>query len=247
MTPAMPGNAGGVPRWVVLAGSAFLLFHLGAVGVNALAAPSGPWPTPEGPNMSTPPLFAFLIHESVTLPYLRTLKMTHNAHFTSNRPGPSAVAFTVRLEDADGNELKTLRIPDPNAAPWLKHRQELLARALADDLNVPPPQGETIPAPGHEVPMVSLWEPVENRKLILRKVPEHLVPRDRPVMKPSDWSLLLARSYARHLCREHGAARAELVRLTRDPVSPAVLFLPANSPPPGPVEDLVCNFGRMPR
>ena len=41
---------------------------------------------------------------------------------------------------------------------------------------------------------------------------------------PSPWSLLLARSYARHLCRLHGAHSAELTRHSRQPVSPEMMF-----------------------
>ena len=49
-----------VPRWLVYPASALLLFHLGAVLANALAAPSGPWLTTRGSEMPPPQLLARL-------------------------------------------------------------------------------------------------------------------------------------------------------------------------------------------
>jgi hypothetical protein len=59
-------------------------------------------------------------------------------------------------------------------------------------------------------------------------------------MRPSDWALVLARSYGRYLCRTHGAASAEIVRHTREPVSPAVLF--GMRPPPNAFDEYVATF-----
>jgi hypothetical protein len=44
----------------------------------------------------------------------------------------------------------------------------------------------------------------------------------------------------RHLCREHGAASAELTRLSRQPIMPVVLF--AEEPPAGTFDTLVSTF-----
>jgi hypothetical protein len=92
---------------------------------------------------------------------------------------------------------------------------------------------------------VPIWDVAGNRRLVLRPVPAHLVPRDRAVYRPSDWSMLMARSYVRHLCREHGAVKGELIRHTFDPVPPAVLFL--ESPNPAEFGELVSNFGEVTR
>jgi hypothetical protein len=70
---------------------------------------------------------------------------------------------------------------------------------------------------------VPVWEPGEPGQLRLQTVPQHLVPRDRPVYRPSEPSLLLLRSYARFLCRQHNAARVEMIRLYREAVPPSVL------------------------
>jgi hypothetical protein len=62
-------------------------------------------------------------------------------------------------------------------------------------------------------------------------------------MRPTDWALVLQRSYARYLCRKYGAVSAELLRHTREPVSPAILF--GNAMPPNALEDLVASFGEV--
>ena len=46
----------------------------------------------------------------------------------------------------------------------------------------------------------------------------------RDSWRPSEWSLVLAHSYARFLCRENNAASAEIIRHTREPVGPDVLM-----------------------
>ena len=76
-------------------------------------------------------------------------------------------------------------------------------------------------------------------------MPEHLIPRDRPVFRPSEQSLLLARSYARYLCRTHGAATAELIRHTGEPITPAVMFT-SGQPPAAAVNELISSFGELP-
>jgi hypothetical protein len=215
------------------------------VVVLVLAAPSGPWPTSFGSSMAAEPQFAQGISNATTRNYLMPLKMTHNYHFPSNRPAPPGVFFEVRLKDETGELLKTIRVPDENASFWVRHRQSLLAQALADDQPVQPRAGEVVAAPGKQVQTVDIWDTAENNTLRLRSVPEHLIPRERPVYRPSEWSLVLARSYARYLCRVHGAASAELIRHTREPVLPAVMFL--EDPPAGTFDELVSSFGELPR
>ena len=50
-----------------------------------------------------------------------------------------------------------------------------------------------------------------NAPLHLQAVPQHRLPRYPGRMRPQEWSLILARSYGRYLCRTHGAASAEVV------------------------------------
>jgi hypothetical protein len=234
-----------LPPWLIVLGSAAVAAHLAAVVVLVLAAPSGPWPSPFGGSMAEGPEFARGLSTWTTRYYLAPLKMTHNYHFLSNRPGPPGAAFEVRLKDEGGRHLGTVRIPDPGANFWVRHRQGLLAQALADDRPVRAGGSEVVAAPGRPVPVVAVWVPGEDGMLRVRPVPEHLVPRDRPVFRPSEWSLVLARSYVRHLCRVYGAAAGELVRHTREPVPPAVLS--GDEQPPDAFVELLSNFGELPR
>jgi hypothetical protein len=152
------------------------------------------------------------------------------------------VYLEIRLRDSAGGPLTSVRIPDEAASHWVRLRQQLLVRGLIPDQPVIPRPGEAVAAPGRDVPAVPIWDMAEPQHLRLQRVPEHLLPRDRPVSRPSEWALLLARSYARHLCRVHGASSAELVRHTRYPIPPAVLF---EEPPPGAFEELIAHFGEQ--
>jgi hypothetical protein len=255
--------AGGspLPRWLVAAGSAAIAYHLVAITLPVLDTPSGPWPTPVGRSLDEPPYFAHAAAPLATL-HGKYLRVAHSYHFVTNRPGDTpGVEFEVRLRDEGNNLLETLRFPDPGANPWVRHRQELLASALAPDLPVEPPAGEVIAPPGAAVPTVPIWTLPDDPPLVLaginsprpgaddkvplrlNLVPQHLIPRNRGVMRPTDWSLVLARSYARYLCRTHGAATAEIIRHTRESVPPGVLF--GNEVPAPAFDDLVASFGEM--
>jgi hypothetical protein len=240
------GPVAALPRWVVLAASAVLVFHLFTIFVLVVAAPSGQWPTAFGPSMATPPAFAQALSDVTTRYYLMPLKMTHNYHFAANRTGNVAAYVEVRLKDADGKLLDTVKFPDDQANPWVRHRQSLLAQGLTDDLPVQPPQGEYIPPPGQEVPKVLLWDggSTPGSTLHLEEKSILLIPRDRPVARPSPWMLVLARSYGRYLRRTHGAASAEMVRVSRESTMPMLMFeerLPAN------FDTLVSDFGEVSR
>lgn len=214
----------GPPPWLLIVASLFVAGHLGAVVLGALAAPSGPWLTSEGSSTATPPQFAFTLYNTYASDYLRLVKMTNNYHFLTNRPGLPGVACEVRLFDDNKRELAVLHFPDPKANRWVRHRQALLARWLADDQPVDPPQGEVIAAPLQQVPMVTIWEISEPQHLRRRTLPQHLIPRDRPVYRPSELSLLLAGSMVRYGCRERGAVSGELIRRTQEALPPLVLF-----------------------
>jgi hypothetical protein len=234
-----------LPGWVRVVGSIAVGLHLLAIVSLAVGAPSGPWTTPMGPSTSPGPQFVQPV-TSVAMPaYLEPLRMTHNYHFVSNNVAMPGVYFEVHLRDDKGQRFKTVKFPDDKANPWARHRQVLLARGLADDQPVEPPGQERITAPQKKAQTATIWEPGD-RQMNLKKVPMHLIPRDRPVLSPSDWSLVLAQSYMRHLCREHKAASAELVRHGRDIVWPSYLFW-EDGPPREAFEELVCNFGEYRR
>jgi hypothetical protein len=176
---------------------------------------------------------------------LQWLKLTHNYRFLSNRPGAPGVYFEVQLKNETGQPMVRIKVPADDANFWVRHRQALLARGLAEDQPIQAPPGEVVAAPHQQVPTVPIWDLSEGRTLYIRTVPEHLIPRDRPVFRPAEWSLMLARSYVRYLCRQHGAASAELIRHTRDAIPPAVLFV--GEPPAGTFDDLIATFGELHR
>jgi hypothetical protein len=225
--------------------SVAIAFHLFAVGIRVLATVSGPWPNPPGFVMATPPQFAFSINEWLNKDrYLDGLKLTDNYHFFTNHPKLPGVYLEIRLLDDSGDEIKTVKLPDDGANPWVRYRQSLLARALADDQLVILPPGEAIAAAGQTLPDIQFWHG-ENRNLKLRSAHPNLVPRDQPVFRPAEWSLLLTRSYARHLCRLHGAASAEIIRHSQEPIPPLMLF--NENVPPVEYAELICNFGKISR
>jgi hypothetical protein len=165
----------------------------------------------------------------------------------ANRPSPPGVYFEAKLKDAQGRVFETLRFPDPKANFWVRHRQALLAQWLTQDMPVEPRPGEVIAAPGKKVPTVDIWDmtnPAE-RMLRIRTVAEHLVPRDRPVMRPSPLSLLMVRAYARHLRQAFGATSVEVLRHHREPIGPEALF--GEVPAPNFFDEMVSNFGEFTR
>ena len=234
-----------LPRWLILLGSAAIIFHLVSIAGAVLAAQSGPWPTNLGPSMAEePPQFARVINEPTAKHYLRPLHMANNYHFASNRNDFSVVKLEILLRDRDGSLIRTIRVPDQEANFWVRQRQTLLAQGLGDDQPVQPPPGESIPAPGQKVKTVIIWDSADNdRTLRLKEVPEHLIPRDRPVYSPTEWSQVLARAYSRYLCRQYGAATAEVIRHSREPILPVFMFSPEARQ--GAFEELVCSFGEQ--
>jgi hypothetical protein len=257
MSRAPSASNSPIPRWLVAVGSAAIVVHLAAVVIPILDMPSGPWSNSEGVSLEDAPGFAHSA-SGLTTVHADYFRVAHSYHFISNRPADiPGVRFEVRLKNDQGEVIETLHFPDPNANPWVRHRQEVLANALAPDLPIQQQGGEVIPAAG-ENPTVFLWAlpgedfsgmkppppPTDrNVPLHLQAVPQHRVPRYRMAMRPSEWALILARSYTRYLCRTHGAASGEIIRHTRESVSPAVLF--GNDTPPANFNDLEASFGDM--
>jgi hypothetical protein len=244
MTPAAPTNPP-LPRGAIVVGSGLIACYLLVLAMSALAAPSGPWPTNFGSSSALAPPFAATINDVTGRYGLRPLHMAHHYHFSSNYPEMPEVYFEVRLKDESGKVMRTLKFPDAQANYWLRHRQHVLAQALGDDQPVQAPQGEQVLPQGQQFQSVSIWQPNEGDSVLrLKRVTPLEIPKNRPVSRPSDWSLLLAKAYVRYLCREHGAAAGELIRHSRNPLYPTVLFV--NGPLPREAlvsEELVCSFG----
>ena len=217
--------------------------HLLIIVALALGAQSGPWPSPVGPSEAPGPQFVQPLTEVAVPYYLEPLRLTHNYHFATNNTAQPGVYFEAHLKDKAGQRIKTLRFPDDKAQPWVRHRQQLLAQGLGQDQPVPQPQGDVLAGAQKRVEL-TIWEPGD-QEMHLKRVPQHLVPRDRPVMMPSEWSLALAKSYARYLCRTEHAHSAEIVRHSRDAWMPSYLFIPREGIPPN--DKLVCHFGEYTR
>jgi hypothetical protein len=182
------------------------------------------------------------LDEQVMRGYLSPIRLTHNYHFAGNRILPG-VFLEIQLKDSNKQLLMTVRLPDPEANAWLRHKQELFALGFVPDQPLPPPEGEVIPAPRQDVPRVPIWDVAGPLSLRLQRVQQHLIPRDRgPVYRPTEWSLVLARSYCRYLCRKHGAASAEIIRHSRDTIPPTE-FLTRERP--AGFTDLVANYGDL--
>jgi hypothetical protein len=243
MTSSPSARARPLPWWLAGPASFLIVAHLTAILALALAVPSGPWPSNFGIADAQSPPFAQAVANFTTPSYLQPLKLTHTYHFVASRPAVTGVFFEVRLKDQKGAVVKTLRFPDKDANFWVRHRQQLLASNLILDIPVEPRTSEVIPAPNQRARTVDIWDGVAEWNLVIRSVPEHLLPRDRQVMRPSPWSTLLARSYVRHLCRQHGAASGELIRHTREPLAPGLLAL--DELPPAAFAELVSNFGEV--
>lgn len=239
MAHSSPSPVADVPRWLIILGSVAIAFHVSAVAVSALAA-YGPFsPMTEAPM--PPPQFAITAN-AVTGPYLNAIKFTHDYHFRTNQPDLPGVKFEVRLKDDSGKEIATLQFPDAQANGWVAQRQTLLARNLGNDLMAAPPQSEVIAAPNQEAEIVRIWEPFEQSRQQIKSVASHLIPRDRMVWQPAEWSILTARAYARHLCRVHDAASASVIRTHQEPYRPMILFT-ETPPPAGEFDPTASDFG----
>jgi hypothetical protein len=234
-----------VPRWLVWVGSIAIVFHLGAIGVNTLAASSGPWAENDG-RMVPPPLLASKVNQALATDYLKPIRMDRNYHAEANRslftPG---VWLEFRLKDEQGEQIAVVKLPDEDANPMVRHRQSLLTLPFTEDTFRTPPQSEVIAAPGKEVPRELIWEEVGSGKLALKTININEIPRNRQVSGPSDWMILFARSYARQLCREYGAATVELIRHHQNQVPPVVLDM--EQVPQAMFQEVTSNFGEFPR
>lgn len=237
------------PRWLMVVASLLIVGHLGAVALFAMGAESGPWVTPYGESRAWAPHFARLPNQSIGENYLARLHLGYHYHFGTNYPSPPGVFFEAILRDDKGNVLKRLKFPEDTANPLARHRQELLARALVNDVPLPPPGPSTAAPGGQELPTIPIWDRPKGGKedeFVVERVRPHEARRPWPVYRPSDWSVLLAQSYARYLCREHGAASAEIVRHSQFAVPPMVLVMPeVNEQAFG--SKMVASFGVIPR
>jgi hypothetical protein len=240
---ANPVSRGAIGTPVKIAASVAIVVHFALVGVRTLANPSGPWPSRDGMEVAPAPRFAEELNQRVAQPYVRLLRLPDGSHPAGRGPARVGVFVEVQLRDGEGKLVTTVRLPDPQANAWVRSRQQLLAQEFVPDMPVTPRPGEAVPAPNQTVRKVAIWEMSSGRALQLQSTPEHLVPRNRPVYAPSEWSQVLARAYGRYLCRAHGAASAEVIRHSREAVPPGALE--SGESPPDTFEDLIANYGKI--
>jgi hypothetical protein len=251
-----------LPAWAIWLGSLVIGVHFLAVGTLVLSAANGPWAVRLDERVmestASGPKFAETLSDVFTPWYLEPLRLTHNYHYTpermpkvqtwdaGNRLLISSVYFEARLKDARGTLLRTIKFPGDTSNVWLRHRYKLLALGLGNDQPVQVNRAEVIPGPGKKMGKVTFWDSSDQNLWKLTSEDEHLVPKDRPVMQPSEWSLLLAHSYQRYLLRKYDdAASVELIRHSKDPVLPDFMYLP--NLPPNTFNELVCSFGEYRR
>lgn len=89
------------------------------------------------------------------------------------------------------------------------------------------------------------WTAKSKSKMWLVRRGINTLPRNSPLNTPNTWSLLVAQSYGRYLCREYGAASAELVRISQPGYPPAILFMPAGAEPPPGFNKMESYFGKV--
>lgn len=216
-----------LPRWLYIAASVAILFHLGSVGARCLAAMSGPWPMgSEGSGAVFPPQFASSIVEAFPGKYLKLVHLSRDYHFASNQPNQSAYQLEVKVKDRNGQVLQQFRYPDPEANASVRHRQKLLVGLLAADSMMRTPQSEVIPAPGQKAPAWTYWKPLPNSmtQSVLATESVNNLPRGGVVYVPSDLEMLFLQSYVRYFLRRHDAATVEMTRVALEPIPPAVMF-----------------------
>ncbi|MBI3823246.1 MAG: hypothetical protein HY289_11285 [Planctomycetes bacterium] len=253
MSPSSTARARPFPLGLQVACSVLAVGHLLLIGLFALAQDSGPWwydvgpndvMPPSGVNHSPGPVFARAITVNFTEPYyVVPLRMTHNYHFQSNRRPDYSVYFEVFLKNERGDVLRTLKFPDDKASFWVRHRQEILAQNLSPpDQQMPPRGNEKVAAGGKDLPKVEIWvrEDAHTKRLKPVEETDDLLRESHEVASP--WAKTLVKSYLRYLCREHGAASAELVRYSRRTVLPLDLYAPR---PEDTFKELKSYFGEM--
>lgn len=221
----------GWPLWLKLVVAPLLAWHLFALFGMVLSTGSGPWIY----GRAHGPVFAMRMYNTA-LPYLRAVRLQEDYRFESNRYREVANRVEVRLWDKSGKELATVRLPDPDAWPWTRHRQQLLAEVVSAYVTVEPRAGEVIPAPGQAPPLAQYWRATspDGKTAKLETVEEHLLPRNEELTKPSNYALTAVRSLSRSLRRQYGAEAAEVVRVSR-PFTGAVLLMPSERREPVPL------------
>jgi hypothetical protein len=246
-------------RWPLaarLAASLLILFHLGSLAGLVLYSETGPWVTADGSGNAHPPFFAgqlfnfrFPKNGPIALDmslYRQALRLTEDYRFPSNRRPEAAHRLQIHIRDEAGKTTQTLHFPDPDA--WLGTRdlQQLIAHTVADYKSLEPIEGERIPPPGQTVPMAEYWQRTQDGSAAnLRRVPEHLLPRNQQLVTPTRLADLAQKSLRRWAIAKTGGADAEVVIVSK-PTFGAVTLMPeyARNIDPEDFTPVQFHFGR---
>lgn len=239
----------GWPMPVRVIASLLLLFHLVALAALGLASESGPWVFPDEDGNAHPPFFAQKLFAS-TRQYRQALHLIEDYRFASNELSLADHRIEIRCTPKESAEGETLKFPDPGALPGTRHRQSLIARVLADYKPLEPPAGEKIPPPGQRPNVATYWMRTEDgSSASLVRVPEHLLPRDQALVAPTDYSMILARSLARHAALRTKKDKAEVVLISKPTYGPILVmpeFTQRLNVEPADFESVNFNFGTTP-
>lgn len=244
MTPKGFQPARSLPPKIKILATAVIGFHLLALGVAALAAGSRPWPvTSLGQSHALPPQFAFMLSQVTTQYYLEPLCLANDYHFASNQTMNPTITLEARLFDKNGNREKTLKFPDPEANTWVQNQQRMMTQILGPDppFQPDPGLGVFIQPPGRKPQRITFWLMEGPRTVGLYQADRHVMRRIGPSLQvPSEGTLILVRSYYRFLKKQYPeAAKIELVRCSRDPVMPHLMFTSPRFPDKLIVDDAV--------
>lgn len=207
--------------------SVAIIFHLAALAGLVLSTRTGPWAMPDGDiGIAHAPFFAERIFDS-TRGYRQALRLTEDYRFSSNLRPDSDNQVEIRLKDKDGKVIKTVLLPQSNSWLGSYQREQLIANLLSKNEAVDAPEGEKIPPPGQQVPMASYWKAQGSNKLWkLEITPEHLLPREEEMARPTDLSVILAKSLARHAQKKYGGESADVALRSKQSFG-ALLVAPA--------------------
>lgn len=244
--PVADTPSSGWPIWLKLIVAPLIAFHLATLVGLVLSSQSGPWVFPFGEDKAHEPFFAAKLYEA-TYGYLDLLRLQDDYHFPTHRANKgTAQRLEVRLKDGSGKEIRTIRLPDPNASPWTRHRQQLLVDIIADYQAISPPEGESIPPPGAKVPMVQYWKSAGPRSMQLKSIEQHLLPRDEELHAPTPYARTAVQSLAQALVKQTGAKTAEIVWHSKPYVGAVALMKDRPKSNADEFQEYSANFGDLP-
>src|SRR5262249_29173918 len=100
--------------------------------------------------------------------------------FVTDATAADGVELEIILRDDSGAEIKRLKFPEPDANPWVRHRQRLLAQQLMGDMPVPQRGAEKVALKGTAVAQADYWLPAA----AIRQLIEETKDKDGNVVPP---------------------------------------------------------------